>query len=67
MAEEFQPYFINDFQRQHYKACMRANEYLKRHPMSAERARANADRLHELAMENNSRRRPEELGVNKKS
>ena len=37
MAEEAecQPNFINEFQRKHYEACMRAQELSRRRPLSA--------------------------------
>lgn len=37
MAEEMkcQPNFINEFQRKHYEACMRAQELSLRRPLSA--------------------------------
>ena len=41
--------FINEFQRKHYEACMRAQEELREHPMKAGEARERAQRIRDLA------------------
>lgn len=41
--------FINEFQRKHYKVCMRAQEELRQHPMKAGEARERAQRIRDLA------------------
>ena len=43
--------FINEFQRKHYEACMRAQEELWKHPMKVGEARERAQRIRDLAKE----------------
>ena len=50
MAEEAecQPNFINEFQRKHYEACMRARELSRRQPLSAAQLKEQALRVREI-------------------
>lgn len=41
--------FINEYQRKHYEACVRAQEDSKKHPMKAGEARERAQRIRDLA------------------
>ena len=43
--------FINEYQRKHYEACMRAQEELRKHPMKVGEARERAQRIRDLAAE----------------
>ena len=43
--------FINEYQRRHYEACVRAQEELQEHPMKAGEARERAQRIRDLAKE----------------
>ena len=45
---ECQPNFINEFQRKHYEACMKARELSRRQPLSAAQLKEQAQRLREI-------------------
>ena len=43
------PTFINEYQKKHYEACMRAQERLPRHPLSAAQLKEQALRVRAIA------------------
>lgn len=49
--------YLNEFHRKWMESCMRANEYMKKHPLSPEQLRANALRLRAQAEKNALKRR----------
>ena len=40
--------FINEYQRKHYEACMRAQEDSKKHPLSSQEMRSIAHKHREM-------------------